>query len=64
MQIKFEYMLFLIHCYIDTEVEMKEIFSREYIWTVFTIFINDVEKVPVSKSNFFLSAPTAGLRVN
>eukprot|EP00117_Sycon_ciliatum_P039677 scpid27301/ scgid2512/ Inositol 1,4,5-trisphosphate receptor type 1; IP3 receptor isoform 1; Type 1 inositol 1,4,5-trisphosphate receptor len=50
-EIKLEYMHFLIHCYIDTEVEMKEIFSREYIWTVFNIFTEDVEKLLSSGPN-------------
>ena len=29
------YINFLNHCYIDTEVEMKEIYTSHHIWTLF-----------------------------
>lgn len=34
-EIKVAYVDFLIHCYIDTEVEMKEIYSSHHMWNLF-----------------------------
>ena len=34
-QVKEAYINFLNHCYIDTEVEMKEIYTSHHIWTLF-----------------------------
>ncbi|XP_065845559.1 inositol 1,4,5-trisphosphate-gated calcium channel ITPR1-like isoform X2 [Oscarella lobularis] len=44
-QVKHAYVNFLNHCYVDTEVEMKEIFSRDYIWMLFEDFIKDMKAV-------------------
>ena len=46
-QVKHAYVNFLNHCYVDTEVEMKEIFSRDYIWMLFEDFIKDMKAVRV-----------------
>ena len=34
-QVKEAYINFLNHCYIDTEVEMKEIYNSHHIWSLF-----------------------------
>lgn len=34
-EIKEAYINFLNHCYIDTEVEMKEIYNSQHMWTLF-----------------------------
>lgn len=34
-EVKEAYMNFLNHCYIDTEVEMKEMFNSPHMWTLF-----------------------------
>ena len=40
------YITFLNHCYIDTEVEMKEIYNSQHIYTLFENSIcPDIEKV-------------------
>lgn len=45
-EIKVAYVDFLIHCYIDTEVEMKEIYSSHHMWNLFeTSFLNDMTRV-------------------
>eukprot|EP00118_Oscarella_pearsei_P014018 m.117174 g.117174 ORF g.117174 m.117174 type:complete len:2678 (+) comp37607_c0_seq1:123-8156(+) len=43
--VKLAYVNFLNHCYVDTEVEMKEIFSRDYIWMLFEDFVKDMRAV-------------------
>lgn len=35
LQVKEAYISFLNHCYIDTEVEMKEIYTSNHIWSLF-----------------------------
>lgn len=35
MQVKEAYTNFLNHCYIDTEVEMKEIYTSNHMWSLF-----------------------------
>lgn len=46
LQVKDAYVGFLNHCYIDTEVEMKEIYSSNHMWTLFeNSFIGDMLKV-------------------
>ena len=34
-EIKDAYVSFLTHCYIDTEVEMKEIYTSSHMWQLF-----------------------------
>jgi len=44
--VKNAYITFLTHCYIDTEVEMKEIYNSQHIYTLIeTSFCPDIEKV-------------------
>ena len=35
LQVKEAYINFLNHCYIDTEVEMKEIYTSHHMWSLF-----------------------------
>lgn len=45
------YITFLNHCYIDTEVEMKEIYNSQHIYTLIeTSFCPDIEKVRKRRS--------------
>lgn len=44
-EIKAAYIYFLNHCYVDTEVEMKEIYSSGHIWSLFEDFMVDMGKV-------------------
>ncbi|XP_066920904.1 inositol 1,4,5-trisphosphate-gated calcium channel ITPR1-like isoform X2 [Clytia hemisphaerica] len=44
-EVKSAYVHFLNHCYVDTEVEMKEIYSSSHIWTLFEDFMVDMGKV-------------------
>ena len=44
-QVKTSYINFLNHCYVDTEVEMKEIYNSTHIWTLFEEFMVDMAKV-------------------
>jgi len=39
------YISFLNHCYIDTEVEMKEIYTSSHMWTLFENFLIDMAMV-------------------
>ncbi|KAH9381511.1 hypothetical protein HPB48_005514 [Haemaphysalis longicornis] len=41
-EVKDAYINFLSHCFIDTEVEMKEIYASHHIWTLFDNFLVDV----------------------
>ena len=41
------YVNFLNHCYVDTEVEMKEIFTLPFIWTLFENFLVDIDTVSI-----------------
>ena len=45
LQVKSAYIDFLNHCYVDTEVEMKEIYNSTHIWTLFEEFMVDMAKV-------------------
>ena len=36
---------FLLHCYIDAEVDNKETFTKEYMWDLFENMISDINKV-------------------
>lgn len=44
-QVKTAYVEFLMHCYIDTDVEIKEIYTRNHMWVVFNNFVEDIRKV-------------------
>lgn len=50
-EVKDAYVDFLNHCYIDTEVEMKEIYSSHHMWNLFEkSFLIDINRV-VAKSS-------------
>ena len=42
LKVKAAYINFLNHCYIDTEVEMKEIYASSHMWTLFENFLIDM----------------------
>ncbi|XP_041439755.1 inositol 1,4,5-trisphosphate receptor type 3 isoform X2 [Xenopus laevis] len=44
-EVKISYVNFVNHCYVDTEVEMKEIYTSNHIWTLFENFILDMARV-------------------
>lgn len=44
-QVKMAYVNFVNHCYVDTEVEMKEIYTSNHIWTLFESFTLDMARV-------------------
>lgn len=44
-QVKMAYVNFVNHCYVDTEVEMKEIYTSNHIWTLFENFTLDMARV-------------------
>nr|KAG5704617.1 hypothetical protein BaRGS_031881 [Batillaria attramentaria] len=44
-EVKTAYINFLNHCYVDTEVEMKEIYTSRHMWTLFENFLVDMAMV-------------------
>ncbi|XP_020651503.3 inositol 1,4,5-trisphosphate-gated calcium channel ITPR3 [Pogona vitticeps] len=44
-EVKVAYVNFVNHCYVDTEVEMKEIYTSNHIWTLFENFTLDMARV-------------------
>ena len=44
-QVKVAYINFLNHCYVDTEVEMKEIYTSTHMWKLFENFLVDICRV-------------------
>ncbi|XP_032895218.1 inositol 1,4,5-trisphosphate receptor type 2 [Amblyraja radiata] len=44
-EVKMAYVNFVNHCYVDTEVEMKEIYTSNHIWNLFENFIVDMNRV-------------------
>ncbi|KAL7012797.1 hypothetical protein ACKWTF_015057 [Chironomus riparius] len=45
-EVKEAYIDFVNHCYIDTEVEMKEIYSSNHMWNIFErSFLSDIQTV-------------------
>uniref|UniRef100_A0A7M4F504 Inositol 1,4,5-trisphosphate receptor n=1 Tax=Crocodylus porosus TaxID=8502 RepID=A0A7M4F504_CROPO len=44
-EVKIAYVNFVNHCYVDTEVEMKEIYTSNHIWTLFENFTLDMARV-------------------
>ncbi|XP_043108474.1 inositol 1,4,5-trisphosphate receptor type 1 [Puntigrus tetrazona] len=49
-EVKIAYINFLNHCYVDTEVEMKEIYTSNHMWKLFENFLVDIcrPNLPVS----------------
>lgn len=48
LQVKTAYVNFVNHCYVDTEVEMKEIYTSNHIWKLFDNFLVDMSSVRLS----------------
>ncbi|XP_061758763.1 inositol 1,4,5-trisphosphate receptor type 3 [Nerophis ophidion] len=44
-EVKIAYVNFVNHCYVDTEVEMKEIYTSNHIWKLFVDFTVDMAQV-------------------
>ncbi|XP_048878385.1 inositol 1,4,5-trisphosphate receptor type 1 isoform X4 [Brienomyrus brachyistius] len=44
-EVKIAYINFLNHCYVDTEVEMKEIYTSNHMWKLFENFLIDICRV-------------------
>uniref|UniRef100_A0AAY4DQM8 Inositol 1,4,5-trisphosphate receptor n=1 Tax=Denticeps clupeoides TaxID=299321 RepID=A0AAY4DQM8_9TELE len=44
-EVKISYVNFVNHCYVDTEVEMKEIYTSHHIWKLFENFLIDMARV-------------------
>ncbi|XP_030632911.1 inositol 1,4,5-trisphosphate receptor type 1 [Chanos chanos] len=44
-EMKMAYVNFLNHCYVDTEVEMKEIYTSNHMWKLFDDFLVDICRV-------------------
>ncbi|KAG8429017.1 hypothetical protein GDO86_018533, partial [Hymenochirus boettgeri] len=44
-EVKIAYVNFVNHCYVDTEVEMKEIYTSNHIWKLFENFLVDMARV-------------------
>ncbi|XP_060734023.1 inositol 1,4,5-trisphosphate receptor type 2 isoform X1 [Tachysurus vachellii] len=44
-EVKIAYVNFVNHCYVDTEVEMKEIYTSNHIWNLFENFLVDMARV-------------------
>lgn len=49
-QVKIAYINFLNHCYVDTEVEMKEIYTSNHMWKLFENFLVDICRVSMVAS--------------
>lgn len=52
------YVNFVNHCYVDTEVEMKEIYTSNHIWKLFEDFTVDMARVTVHAMQ--VSTPPGG----
>lgn len=50
LQVKIAYIDFLNHCYVDTEVEMKEIYTSNHMWKLFENFLVDICRVTTSET--------------
>jgi hypothetical protein len=50
-KIKQVYSMFLVHCYIDTESEMKEVYNSRHIWHLFNHFTKDIQRL-LDEPNF------------
>lgn len=49
LQVKIAYVNFVNHCYVDTEVEMKEIYASNHIWKLFENFLVDMARVSFTR---------------
>nr|XP_008958869.2 inositol 1,4,5-trisphosphate receptor type 3 isoform X4 [Pan paniscus] len=56
-EVKMAYVNFVNHCYVDTEVEMKEIYTSNHIWMLFENFTLDMARV-CSKREKRVADPT------
>lgn len=54
LKVKISYVNFVNHCYVDTEVEMKEIYTTNHIWTLFENFILDMARVSIKDQVLFM----------
>lgn len=54
-QVKIAYINFLNHCYVDTEVEMKEIYTSNHMWKLFENFLVDICRVMEAVLGIFLN---------
>ncbi|XP_061187354.1 inositol 1,4,5-trisphosphate receptor type 1-like isoform X3 [Saccostrea echinata] len=50
-EVKTAYINFLNHCYIDTEVEVKEIYTSTHMWTLFQDFLDDMGRVSTATTD-------------
>ncbi|XP_078339538.1 inositol 1,4,5-trisphosphate-gated calcium channel ITPR1-like isoform X2 [Crassostrea virginica] len=50
-EVKTAYINFLNHCYIDTEVEVKEIYTSTHMWTLFQDFLEDMGRVSTATTD-------------
>lgn len=46
------YVNFLNHCYVDTEVEMKEIYTSNHMWKLFDDFLVDICRVRLNTHRY------------
>uniref|UniRef100_A0A7M4FYF6 Inositol 1,4,5-trisphosphate receptor n=1 Tax=Crocodylus porosus TaxID=8502 RepID=A0A7M4FYF6_CROPO len=53
-EVKIAYVNFVNHCYVDTEVEMKEIYASNHIWKLFENFLVDMARVNRKHADTFL----------
>lgn len=44
-QVKTAYLQFLLHCYIDTDAEMKDAYKPEYVDAILHNMLQDINKV-------------------
>ncbi|XP_063897860.1 inositol 1,4,5-trisphosphate receptor isoform X1 [Helicoverpa armigera] len=59
-EVKEAYVGFLNHCYIDTEVEMKEIYSSNYMWDLFErSFLHDMQAILHSDGTQAAAGPSS-----
>ncbi|MCI4380792.1 hypothetical protein PGIGA_G00244100 [Pangasianodon gigas] len=48
-EVKIAYVNFVNHCYVDTEVEMKEIYTSNHIWNLFDNFLIDMARMCINR---------------
>uniref|UniRef100_A0A8C0JYK4 Inositol 1,4,5-trisphosphate receptor type 3 n=1 Tax=Canis lupus dingo TaxID=286419 RepID=A0A8C0JYK4_CANLU len=60
-EVKMAYVNFVNHCYVDTEVEMKEIYTSNHIWTLFENFTLDMARVCSKREKRLLLQSTTRL---
>ena len=58
---KQEYVDFLLHCYIDAEVDNKETFTKEFMWNLFEDFGQDIDRVSNTHTHNIYSVLTLHL---